>query len=104
MECTKKSAEEVAMREENRPHLHAEIVQETRPYRLIRDEDGRCAVIEARAGHVYSLESTHPRREAVDTPQGMATVVGNGWQDDVRALALFQLMVDNEERYSQILW
>lgn len=82
----------------------AEIVEEVRPYRLIRGEDGRHAVVEARCGHVYCLDCDHPRHAAPDTPDGMASVVGRGWMDFAHATALFRQMVDGDEHYSQTLW
>jgi len=54
------------------------IVLEDEPYRLITDGDEHYAVIEARDGLVYSLDS-HDRHEAPDTSDGMAAVVGHGW-------------------------
>lgn len=85
--------------------MYATIVQEVRPYRFIRDESGRYAVIEARCGHVYCLDCDHPRHEAPDTPEGMAEVVGaKGWSDYAGAMTRFRLMVDTEERYGETLW
>jgi hypothetical protein len=83
--------------------MHARIVDEARPYRLIRGQDGRYAVVEARCGHVYSLDCEHPRHVASDSGLGMASVVGCGWQDFDHANALFRHMAGMEERYSQIL-
>ena len=51
------------------------IVTEKETYRVITDGRGRYAVIEARAGHVYSLDPRHSVH-AEDTPEGMAQVVG----------------------------
>lgn len=80
------------------------VVKEMRPYRLIRDDGDRYAVIEARCGHVYCLDCDHPRHMAPDTPEGMVSVMGHTWMDQAHAAALFKRMVDGEEHYSQMLW
>lgn len=80
------------------------IVAENKPYRLVRDDDGRYAVVEARAGKVYSLHG-RDRRHADDTPEGIAAVVGeDGWRDEQRARERFEFMCRREERYGQIIW
>jgi hypothetical protein len=79
------------------------IVLEDEPYRLITDGDERYAVIEARDGLVFSLDS-HDRREAPDTSDGMAAVVGDGWREQSVALKRYQYMIEYEARYSQVLW
>ncbi len=79
------------------------IVEETEPYRLISDDHGRFAVIEARAGHVYSLHGHH-RNAAEDTPTGMASVVGDGWRDESAARERYATMCRREEGYSRIIW
>lgn len=80
------------------------VVEEARPYRLICDDGGRYAVIEARCGHVYCLDCDHPRHRAPDTPEGMASVMGHVWMDQANATALYRRMVDGEEHYSEMLW
>lgn len=84
--------------------LTAHVVAEVRPYRLIENNDGRCAVVEARCGKVYCLDCDHPRHVASDTPEGMAAVVGVGWMERGHANALFRRMVDGEEHYGEMLW
>lgn len=79
------------------------IVEESEPYRLIRDDQGRFAVIEARAGHVYSLHAEH-RTGADDTPQGMESVVGDGWRDEAAARRRYSAMCRREEGYGRIIW
>jgi len=80
------------------------IVAENKPYRLIRDDSGHYAVVEARAGKVYSLHGRH-RRDADDCPEGMVAVVGeDGWRDEQRARERFEFMCRREEGYSQIIW
>jgi hypothetical protein len=79
------------------------IVLEEEPYRLITDEDEHYAVIEARAGLVYSLDS-HDRHEAPDTAEGMAAVVGDRWCEQSMAMDRYQYMIQHEARYSQMLW
>lgn len=79
-------------------------VAENAPYRLVRDDDGRYAVIEARSGKVYSLHG-RDRRHADDSPEGIAAVVGDdGWRDERRARTRFEAMCRGEERYSRIIW
>lgn len=84
--------------------MSVRIVREEKPYRLICGGHGRYAVLEARCGHVYSLHCDHPRHEALDTPAGMESAVGNAWRDYDRALRRFDAMVEAEERYSRTLW
>ncbi len=80
------------------------IIEENKPYRLVSDGAGRWAVIEARAGHVYSLHGRE-RRRADDNETGMAAVVGDdGWRDEDRARRRFEAMCRGEEGFSQIIW
>lgn len=79
------------------------IIREEEPYRLIGDGAGRFAVIEARAGRVYSLHS-RARHEADDNPEGMAVVVGDGWRDEAAARRRFEAMCRREDRFSQVIW
>jgi hypothetical protein len=79
------------------------ILHEVEPYRMITDGTGRYAVIEARNGRVYSLHG-HDRREAPDTPEGIALVVGDGWRDRERASQRFLSMIRGEKRYSEEIW
>ncbi len=83
--------------------MNAQVVEEVRPYRLIRGQDGRYAVVEARCGQVYGLDCEHPRPVASDSALGMASVVGRGWLDFDHANTLFGRMVEMEEHYSQML-
>jgi len=72
-------------------------------WRLVRVADGRCAVVEFRAGVVLSL---HPRsrREAADTPEGVLQVVGeDGWCTLAEAEARFEQMRRAEDRYAERL-
>jgi hypothetical protein len=79
------------------------VLEEAESYRLISDGD-RFAVIEARAGHVYSLDPTD-RNEASDTPEGMRTVVGpGGWSDEEQARRRFRQMVGGEQRLAERIW
>lgn len=79
------------------------IIREEEPYRLITDGAGRYAVIEARAGRVYSLHG-RARHEADDSPDGMAAVVGDGWRDEAAARRRFEAMCRREEGYSKVIW
>lgn len=73
-------------------------------YRLIGDGAGRFAVIEARAGFVYSLDPHHAA-EAEDGPAGMAKVVGpRGWKARDAAQRLFDHMVRGERELAERLW
>ena len=79
------------------------IVLEQEPYRLITDGDEHYAVIEARDGRVYSLHS-HDRQEALDTGEGMAAVVGDGWREQSVAMKRYHYMTRREARYSELIW
>lgn len=79
------------------------VVEENEPYRLICDGAERWAVIEARAGHVYSLHARH-RNTAEDSSEGMARVVGDGWRDERTARHRYSAMCRREEGYSKIIW
>jgi hypothetical protein len=79
------------------------VIREEESFRLIRGADGRCAVVEVRAGYVYSLDS-RARAGAKDTAAGMAEVVGqDGWRDEASAAARFESMVRDERRLSEKL-
>ncbi|HZH28131.1 MAG TPA: hypothetical protein VEY95_13205 [Azospirillaceae bacterium] len=79
------------------------VVHEAAQYRMITDGNGRYAVIEVRNGLVYSL---HPRdrREAPDTPEGMAAVAADQWCDHQKAGTRFVEMLRNETRYAETIW
>lgn len=80
------------------------VVDYQESYRLITDESGHWAVVEARCGHVYSLHGHH-RREAPDCEEGMACVVGHdGWRDERAARCCFEQAVKGERDYRQIIW
>lgn len=83
--------------------MKIETLREAENWRLVRAEDGRCAVVEVRGGRVLSL---HPerRREAPDTPDGIAQVVGDdGWRPPAEAEARFARMCRSERRYAEKL-
>jgi hypothetical protein len=81
-----------------------ETVAEKEVYRLIGDGTGRYAVVEARAGRVYSLDPQHSH-EAEDTPEGMLRVVGpRGWRSREAADRLFNVMVRGERKLAEMLW
>jgi len=80
-----------------------ETLRQEECWRLVRIADGRCAVVEVRAGAVLSL---HPRgrREAADTPEGVLRVVGeDGWCTLEQAEARFERMRNAEDRYAERL-
>ncbi|WP_207485110.1 hypothetical protein [Arenibaculum pallidiluteum] len=79
------------------------IVHEAEPYRMIADALGRCAVIEARNGRVYSLDCPD-RREADDTPEGMALVAAGAWRSHEQAAERFLFMARGEKHYAETLW
>lgn len=73
-------------------------------YRLITDEHDHYAVVEVRCGHVYSLHGHH-RREAPDSEEGMAQVVGDdGWFDEEAARSCFESAAGGEDYYRQRIW
>lgn len=83
--------------------MRIETLREENGWRLIRAEDGRCAVVECRAGLVLSL---HPRsrREAADTPEGLIQVVGeDGWCSLADAEGRLARMLRAEGRLSERL-
>lgn len=79
------------------------IIREYEPYRLISDGSGRFAVIEARAGRVYSLHGCD-RHEADDDDSGMVRVVGDGWRDEAAARRRFEAMCRGETNYGEVIW
>jgi len=80
------------------------VLDEQESWRLITDGTGRFAVIEARAGFVYSLDPHHAA-EAKDGPAGMAAVVGpRGWKSRDDAQRLFDHMVRGEQELAERLW
>jgi hypothetical protein len=80
-----------------------QVIDSAGTFRLISD-GSRYAVVEARAGHVYSLHG-HDRREAPDGEDGMARVVGDdGWFGEAEARHCFDEAVKGGEGYSRIIW
>jgi hypothetical protein len=80
------------------------ILDKKESYRLLTDERGHYAVVEVRCGHVYSLHGHH-RREAPDSEEGMARVIGSdGWFDEERARCCFNSAAGGETYYSQKIW
>jgi|GEM_PF-1550538 hypothetical protein len=81
--------------------MRIHIVEVKESYRLITDEDGRYAVVEARCGHVYSLHGNQ-RRMALDSDAGMALVVGkDGWFGEPQARACLEAAARGEDYYRQ---
>ncbi len=81
-----------------------QVIAEKESYRLIGNGRGRFAVIEARAGRVYSLDPQHSA-EAEDSPAGIAAVIGpRGWRSRDDAARLFRAMVSGERHYAETLW
>ena len=80
-----------------------EIVEERDEYRLVRRGD-RYAVVECRGDKVLSCHCPE-RREAHDTGQGMAKVIGDeGWMDEDAARRGFRAIVDEEVHWAEVLW
>lgn len=80
------------------------VVMEEETYRLITDGEERFAVIEVRAGHVYSLDPRHTL-EARDSADGMGKVVGpRGWRSHADAQRIFDHMVRGERHLAECLW
>ena len=81
-----------------------ETVLEHATCRVIHDGRGRYAVIEARAGRVYSLDAQHSV-EALDTPEGMAQVVGpQGWVSRDEAARVFRSIVKEGKHLAETIW
>lgn len=81
-----------------------ETLREAECWRLVRGEDGRCAVVEFRGGLVLSLHAGE-RREAPDTLEGVARVVGeDGWTAPAEAEERFARMCRGERRLAERLW
>lgn len=80
------------------------IIDSDETYRLITDGGGRYAVVEARCGHVYSLDCHHAH-QAPDGEEGMREVVGeHGWNDYPAARDCFRKAVTGERYYKEHLW
>lgn len=80
------------------------IVDSKDSFRLVTDEHGNFAVVEVRAGHVYSVHGSH-RREARDSEAGIAQVVGeDGWFDERRARACLDEAARRGEDYARMIW
>jgi len=86
--------------------MSIQIVSEQRPYRLVCDGAEHYAVLEARCGRVYPVhcEHCHPRDGAPDTADGMLQIARSQWEQCDDARSCYKYMVDNEERYAQMLW
>lgn len=81
-----------------------QVLDHKETYRLITDQHGHYAVVEARCNRVYSLHGHH-RREGPDTEEGMACVVGgDGWSDEKSARCCFDRAVKGELYLKQTLW
>lgn len=82
-----------------------DIVDQHETFRLIREHaTGRHAVIEARAGKVYSLHG-RDRHAQPDTEEGMARLVEpDGWRDEAQARAVFDEVVRGGEDLSKEIW
>jgi hypothetical protein len=84
--------------------MRIETLREAENWRLVRADDGRCAVVEIRAGVVLSLHASE-RREGPDTPEGVAHVVGeDGWRAAAEAEDRFAKMCRRGRRYAERLW
>ena len=84
--------------------MTAHVIAERESYRVVGDGAGRFAVLEARAGKVYSCDPHHSA-EAPDTPEGMRTVISQrGWKAREEALRLFEHMVRGERHLAETLW
>ncbi len=83
--------------------MSVRIVHEVDQYRMVTDGGGRYAVLEARNGRVYTLHC-RGRREAPDTPEGMAMAVGACWCRHEEAASRLLFMARSEKRYGETLW
>lgn len=80
------------------------IVEQHNPYRLIRCRGRGHAVVEARAGRVYSMHCSH-RREADDSETGMLAVVDpDGWVAEDEARTRYRGLIETGERFAKTIW
>lgn len=80
-----------------------QVIDNAGTFRLISDGT-RYAVVEHRAGCVYSVHGHH-RREAADDEEGMMKVVGeDGWFSESDARRCFDDAVRRGESYARIIW
>ncbi len=81
-----------------------QVIDTQETYRLISDGQGRYAVVEARCGHVFSLDARHSR-QAADCEDGMVAVIGeDGWFDEHAARRCFEEAVRGERRLGRVIW
>ena len=79
------------------------VVDSAGTFRLISD-GSRYAVVEARAGQVYSVHG-HDRRHAPDGEDGMMRVVGDdGWFPEDEARRCFDDAVKGGEDFARTIW
>jgi hypothetical protein len=79
------------------------VIIEQRGTHLLVGRGGRFAVVERRAGHVYSVED-EPREPHPDTAAGIAAAVGpRGWGEEAEVRHLFEDLVQRAERLAQRL-
>lgn len=84
--------------------MKLETLRQEEAWRLVRAEDGRCAVLECRGGLVLSLHP-HGRREASDTAEGMLEAIGaDGWSSLAEAEDRFASMRRAERRLAERIW
>lgn len=80
------------------------VIDQQGSFRLIECSPHGYAVVEARGGHVYSMDR-EMRRESEDSEAGMADVVGDdGWCDRQTASARFEQLVKAGQRYAEKIW
>ncbi|MDB5409881.1 MAG: hypothetical protein JWL84_4793 [Rhodospirillales bacterium] len=80
------------------------VIIEQRGSHLLVGRSGRFAVVERRAGHIYSVEN-EARKPHPDSPAGIAAAVGpRGWGEEAEVRRLFEDLVQRGERLAQRLW
>jgi hypothetical protein len=78
------------------------IVEQRGSFLLIRRDD-QFAVVERRAGHVYSLHDGI-REPYPDAPSGIAAAVGrHGWHDEAEARQTFEELAQRGDQLAQRL-
>lgn len=79
------------------------ILKEDEPFRLVTDDCGHYAVLEARWGHVYPVHR-HDCQGCDDTPEGMERAARFEWSKAAQAVAEFDYACQGETRFAEILW
>ena len=84
---------------------NAHTVSEHGSFRLV-EKDGRYAVVEARGGRVYGVQTDEGQRpSAPDRPDAVAKVVDPAdWTDEAEARRLFEDVANRGETLARKIW